>query len=426
MELIHLDDTVDWDSKSSSYTFIGEHHVEFDDVCTDINNILVKMLGIGRIIARFPVILTMDQIGTLPIDWEEMSTHYPITIELAERFGEHLNWITVMERFIGENHHSPIVISIPDAWYTILRISRRHVAADDIRHIVMSDSIFVQEPLIDIYADIINWHVLLRDRVLSAKCIDRNMESIIQDRRSVVFLCSYQELTEQFVAKWYRHLDWVTISKRSGVYGLSPAFVRTWIKLLNLDLIFKHQKLSTDIIDTYKNSIQSGRSVIPTYQKLSRENILANSKFYSMTVVFEMQDVDLNLIYNLSKKGVPILKYIDIIAERFKTVSFMDTTIILPYPKTPASALSQLPLSPPSLLPGQLHQSEVLVAPAPGQPPVIPEVAVEQAPFRDSIVILDQKPKHDIHDAVYLISKRRQFQHPLVDKIVRQLKQKLH
>lgn len=53
-------------------------------------------------------------------------------------------------------------------------------------------------------------------------------------------------------------------------------------------------------------------------------------------------------------------------------------------------------------------------------------VAVEQAPFRDSIVILDQKPKHDIHDAVYLISKRRQFQHPLVDQIVRQLKQKLH
>lgn len=53
-------------------------------------------------------------------------------------------------------------------------------------------------------------------------------------------------------------------------------------------------------------------------------------------------------------------------------------------------------------------------------------IAVEQAPFRESLVILEQKPVHDIHNAVYLIAKRRQFQHPLVEKIITHFKRKLN
>lgn len=44
--------------------------------------------------------------------------------------------------------------------------------------------------------------------------------------------------------------------------------------------------------------------------------------------------------------------------------------------------------------------------------------AVLQNLSRKKLVFLDQKPKHDIHDAIYLITKHRKQPHPFVEKIV--------
>ncbi len=289
--------------------------ITFYDTSDDVCEIIARMIGPARIIARY-IHISVADLSLYEIDWEEISQYYPISIELVNKYGSELDWIMIMERFSKEHRPSPLVLStVSVEWQQILRESRKYVDTDAIRPIVISDPIFTHELLLNIYADVVNWHVLLRDRVLSPTCIAVNMPHIIADRRSVVFLCAYQELTESFISRWSSHLDWVTISKRSGQHQLSAEFIRTWIRFLNLDLLFKHQKLPDDIIDTYKYSIQDGRTVIPTYQQLSASTIINNYKFYSMTTVFSIQKITIDIIVALHHMNVPILKYIDILSE---------------------------------------------------------------------------------------------------------------
>lgn len=306
--------------------------VSFNNICDDLVHMLVSMIGMDKIIARYPVILSNDEIAHNEcINWDEMSKYYPLDRSFVDRFSDKLNWILILERFIHENRRN-YIISIPSEWHYILTLSRKYTDDEKIRNIVMSDAIFLEEPLIHIFNDVINWHVLLRDKRLSTKCIEQNIKYILSDRRSIVFLCMYQELSNEFVAKWASCLDWVTISKRSRKYSLSHEFIRTWIKYLNLDLIFKYQRLPEDIIDTYKNSIQSGRINIIRYQKhLSDEYILRNCKFYSMSAVLGRKNISLQFIYDLATIGcINMAKYVELIRTKFTVVESLGSCIILP------------------------------------------------------------------------------------------------
>lgn len=49
-------------------------------------------------------------------------------------------------------------------------------------------------------------------------------------------------------------------------------------------------------------------------------------------------------------------------------------------------------------------------------------MAILQAPSRDPLVIPPQRPIHHLHDTIYLLTKRRQFPHPLVNSIIRNFK----
>lgn len=281
------------------------------------------MMGEGRIIPRMYTNIPDEALEEYKsiINWAYASKYIDITTKIISVAGRELDWKTILRRFADE-YYSPdsyVVKIISQAWYDVLIASRDYMTQDETRSVISNcadQSLFLREQIINIFADVVNWHYVLRNQTLTESILAKNMPIIAVDRRSITLLCVHQTLYPLVVDTWYKYLDWVSISKRPG---LDQDFIEKWIQFLNLDLLFKHQELCDDFIGVYKYSIQSGRSMIPMYQNLSHECIIENCKFFSMTSIFKYQNITCQLICDLAEADIQVHKYLYLLSDNKKT-----------------------------------------------------------------------------------------------------------
>jgi hypothetical protein len=262
------------------------------DLCDDLSEMIVRMIGESKIIARMAIPLSPVELNTLVennlIDWKEMSHYYPITKWIANLYGDKLEWKILLNRYLDATIDAEVMLHLGG-----------HVSDSYLYHAMGEPMMYRNSDIASKYRKYINWQQYVTDPQIKLLDIVPFIKSVLSDRTATNSFCvrfTFAEL-ENTVPEYLHLLDWVTISRTPG---LSTSVIRKWIGSLNLDLIFKYQKLPSDIIESYKYSIQGGSIIIPTYQSISTEMIIANILFYDIDCVILHQCINIDLIEQIS------------------------------------------------------------------------------------------------------------------------------